>query len=178
MFFHLQLEREIELQPKHFGPRLAEILHKKLRTEIEGTCSGRYGFIIAVTDILNTGKGTIRDGTGSATFKVQYMCLVFRPFRGEVIDCVVSSVNKVGFFADAGPLQLFVSNHLIPDDFDFVSTDEPAFVSADEEVRVQAGAEVRMRIVGTRMDATEIFCVGTIKENYLGVINPAAAAVG
>ncbi len=49
-----------------------------------------------------------------------------------------------------------MSNHLIPDDFDFVSTDEPAFVSADEEVRVQAGAEVRMRIVGTRMDATEI----------------------
>ena len=63
---------------------------------------------------------------------------------------------QVGFFADAGPLQLFVSNHLIPDDFDFVSADEPAFVSADEAVRVQAGAEVRMRIVGTRMDATEI----------------------
>ena len=62
----------------------------------------------------------------------------------------------MGFFADAGPLQLFVSNHLIPDDFDFVSADEPAFVSADEAVRVQAGAEVRMRIVGTRMDATEI----------------------
>lgn len=65
-------------------------------------------------------------------------------------------VAQVGFFADAGPLQLFVSNHLIPEDFDFVSTDEPAFVSADEAVRVQAGAEVRMRIVGTRMDATEI----------------------
>ena len=62
----------------------------------------------------------------------------------------------MGFFADAGPLQLFVSNHLIPDDFNFVSADEPAFVSADEAVRVQAGAEVRMRIVGTRMDATEI----------------------
>ena len=66
-----------------------------LFAQIEGTCSGRYGFIIAVTDILNTGKGTIREGTGSATFNVQYMCLVFRPFRGEVIDCVVSSVNKV-----------------------------------------------------------------------------------
>ena len=66
-----------------------------LCAQIEGTCSGRYGFIIAVTDILNTGKGTIREGTGSANFNVQYMCLVFRPFRGEVIDCVVSSVNKV-----------------------------------------------------------------------------------
>ena len=34
MFFHLQLEREIELQPRFFGPRLAEVLHQKLRTEV------------------------------------------------------------------------------------------------------------------------------------------------
>ena len=63
---------------------------------------------------------------------------------------------QVGFFADAGPLQLFVSNHLIPEDFTFDSANEPAFVSSDEAVRVQAGAEVRLRIVGTRVDADEI----------------------
>ena len=63
---------------------------------------------------------------------------------------------QVGFFADAGPLQLFVSNHLIPEDFSFDSANEPAFVSSDEAVRVQAGAEVRLRIVGTRVDADEI----------------------
>ena len=63
---------------------------------------------------------------------------------------------QVGFFADAGPLQLFVSNHLIPEDFSYDSTNDPAFVSSDEAVRVQAGAEVRLRIVGTRVDADEI----------------------
>lgn len=63
--------------------------------QVEGTCSGRYGFIIAVIGVHSMGKGMIREGTGSATFNVRYTCLVFRPFRGEVIDCVVSSVNKV-----------------------------------------------------------------------------------
>ena len=62
----------------------------------------------------------------------------------------------MGFFAEAGPLQVFVSNHLIPDDFDFDEADTPAFVSADEEVRIQQGTEVRLRIVGTRTDANEI----------------------
>ena len=38
MFFHLQLEREIELQPRFFGPRLGEVLHQKLRTEVR--CCG------------------------------------------------------------------------------------------------------------------------------------------
>ena len=62
----------------------------------------------------------------------------------------------MGFFAEAGPVQVFVSNHLIPDEFSFVAADEPSFVSADEAVRIVAGAEARLRIVGTRVDATEI----------------------
>jgi len=52
-----------------------------------------------VTDIGSIGKGKIREGTGSAVFHVQYTCLVFRPFKGEVLDAVVSSVNKVGQIA-------------------------------------------------------------------------------
>lgn len=63
---------------------------------------------------------------------------------------------QVGFFAEAGPLQVFVSGHLIPEDFEYSQVDEPAFVSADEEVRIQQGTEVRLRIVGTRTDASEI----------------------
>ena len=63
---------------------------------------------------------------------------------------------QMGFFAEAGPVSIFVSNHLIPDEFSFVAADEPSFVSADEAVRIVAGAEARLRIVGTRVDATEI----------------------
>lgn len=77
---------------------------------------------------------------------------------------------QVGFFADAGPLQLFVSNHLIPEDFTFDSANEPAFVSSDEAVRVQAGVEVRLRIVGTRVDADEIVSprLSSRDPSYLG----------
>lgn len=174
MLYMIALERELELQPRFFGPRLREVLEQKLISEVEGTCSGKHGFIICVTGMGNVGKGSIREGLGTALFKVQYSCVVLRPFKGEVIDCVVSSVSKVGFFADAGPLQLFISNHLIPDDFEYSATGEPAFVSRDEAVRVQAGAEVRLRIVGAKMDASEIFCLGTIKEDYLGVISQPA----
>lgn len=44
-------------------------------------------------------------------------------------------------------------------------------MSADEAARVAAGAEVRLRVVGTRMDASEIFCVASMKDDYLGVIS-------
>ena len=36
-----------------------------------------------------------QDGTGFSTFKVKYTAVVCRPFKGEIIDCTVQSVNKV-----------------------------------------------------------------------------------
>ncbi len=33
---------------------------------------------------------------GGAEFKIKYSAIVYRPFRGEVVDGVVTSVNKVG----------------------------------------------------------------------------------
>ena len=40
-------------------------------------------------------QGRIKEGTGFAIFDVQYNCVVFRPFKGEVLDTVVTQVNKV-----------------------------------------------------------------------------------
>ena len=57
--------------------------------------SGRHGFVVAVTNVCDIGKGLIRDGTGFVTFPVKYDCVVFRPFRGEILESVVTMVNKV-----------------------------------------------------------------------------------
>lgn len=170
MFFHMSMPAEVELHPRHFGPNMRETLEAKLTREVEGTCSGKYGFVVAVTGVTEVSQGLIREGTGFARFDVTYACVVFRPFKGEVLDTVVTQVNKMGFFAEAGPVQIFVSNHLIPEDFEFSALDDPCYVSSDEEVRIIAGAEVRLRIVGIRVDPTEIFCVGTIRDDYLGVV--------
>ena len=40
------------------------------------------------------------------TFPIRYMAVVFRPFKGEVLDAIVTTVNKMGFFAEVGPLQV------------------------------------------------------------------------
>ena len=50
---------------------------------------------------------------------------------------------------------MFVSTHLIPEEFTYDAGDEPAFVSDDDLVRIKAGSEVRVRLVGVRLDANE-----------------------
>lgn len=207
--------------------------------QVEGTCSGTYGFMLMVTEIMGIGQGKIREGTGSATFHVEYTCLAFRPFKGEVLDAVVASVNKVdhasvhvvfrlayalchaaitcslhlasnmkqtklvvqmGFFADAGPLQIFVSQHLIPSHYRVEITDDASFESEENAPPIKAGAAVRVRLVGIKVEANQLvclmllsdmrrlmisknspcaccqlccvmqFCVATIMEDFLGIV--------
>lgn len=55
----------------------------------------RYGFVIAVTTIDNIGAGLIQQSRGFVVYPVKYKAIVFRPFKGEVLDAVVTQVNKV-----------------------------------------------------------------------------------
>lgn len=108
----ISLEHEILLHPKYFGPQLMETVKQKLYTEVEGTCTGKYGFVIAVTTIDMIGSGIIQPGQGFVVYPVKYKAIVFRPFKGEVLDAVVKQVNKVGMFAEIGPLSCFISHHV------------------------------------------------------------------
>lgn len=55
----------------------------------------RYGFVVAVTTIDNIGAGIIQPGQGFVIYPVKYKAIVFRPFKGEVLDAIVTQVNKV-----------------------------------------------------------------------------------
>ena len=56
---------------------------------------------------------------------------------------------------------------LIPNDLKFdTSANPPRFASAGEDENVvEKGTKVRLKIVGTRVDATEIFAIGRSPRN-------------
>ena len=113
-------------------------------------------------EVADIGKGVLQSNSGYAQFKIQYKAIVFKPFKNQVVDGIVTTVNKIGFWADIGPLKVFVSSHLIPSYFKFdPNSNPPAYVGEtqeinEESIRIQENETVRLRIVGTRVDATEI----------------------
>ncbi|KAJ1531284.1 DNA-directed RNA polymerase II subunit, partial [Cladochytrium tenue] len=150
----------MQLHPQYFGPRMREWLTRRLYEEVEGTCSGRYGYVISVVEIVDIGRGVLQTVTGFAEFRVVYKAIVFKPFKNQVVDGLVTTVNRLGFFADVGPLQVFVSAHLIPPYLKFEpNTNPPAYIGEGQELqdtRIEKNETVRIRLVGTRLDATEI----------------------
>lgn len=170
MFFLVVLERTIKLAPKHFGPKLEDTLLKTISQELEGTCTGRYGFVVTTMLPESISQGTVDAASGYAHFSVKFKAIVCKPFKGEVLDAVVSLVTQNGFFADAGPIQIFVSHKQMPGDFKFELAGNPSFVNADGSVTIAKDDEVRIRIVGTRYDTNEIFTIGSMLGPFLGPV--------
>ncbi|KAF9380072.1 DNA-directed RNA polymerase II subunit [Podila verticillata] len=161
------LSHTINLHPSYYGPHMKEFLLRNLHGDVEGTCSGKVGFIICVLTVTNISPGKVLPGSGLAEFVVQYQAIVFKPYKGEVVDAIVTSVNQIGFFADVGPLQVFVAQKLMPNDFKFDSNG-PCYRGEDQVI--EKNGQVRLKIVGLKYQATQINAVGTIKEDYLGQI--------
>ncbi|XP_046636195.1 DNA-directed RNA polymerase II subunit RPB7-like [Daphnia pulicaria] len=171
MFYHIALEHEILLHPLYFGPQLMATVRQKLPTEVEGTCVGNYGFVIAVTTIDSIGAGFILPGRGFVGYPVKYKAIVFRPFKGQVFDAVVTQVNKVGIFADIGPLSCFTSKYNIPSDMIFdANSNPPCYKNQDSDV-IQQDDEIRIKIIGLRVDTNNIFAIGTLNYDYLGLVS-------
>ena len=87
------------------------------------------------------------------------------------MDAIVTQVNKVGLFCEIGPLSCFISKHCIPPDMDFdANSSPPCYKTQDESVVIKEDDEIRVKVIGTRVDASDIFAIGTLMDDYLGLV--------
>jgi len=174
MFYVKTLEHEIELEPIHFGPKLRSTIVRLLKEQVEGLALANFGYVVNVIEVSDEDirSGVIEYDTGNVTFFVKYVALCLRPVINEVVDSTVSICSSLGFFAFVGPLRIFVSKHSMPEDMmNGFDGDKDAWVSDDREVVVAAGSGVRLKIKGRTVEQGNITAIGTIKDNYLGLID-------
>ena len=150
--------------------------HTLLQEKVEGSALAHYGYVVKVLNVPRDKmkSGVIEYDSGNVVFSVEYEALVFRPYKNEVMDAVVTDVNQMGFCAFVGPLRIVVSSHLFPTDLNGVDGGEftgSAWVSKDGEVHIKDGSGVRLRIIGTTVEANNISCVARIDQDFLGLID-------
>ena len=174
MFYVTDLEHEIVLEPIHFGPKLRSTIVRLLKEEVEGLALANYGYVVNVVEVKEhtVRSDPIEYDSGNVAFFVTYSALLLRPFINEVLDATVSICSPLGFFAFVGPLRIFVSKHSMQEDMmNGFDSEKDAWVSDDKEVVITSGCGVRLRIKGRTVEQGNITAIGTIKDNYLGLID-------
>ena len=177
MFLIITMERQQKLEPKYFGKRLKEHVHKALVEEVEGKCDPSFGFVVAVTKVHpeSIKLGKLEEYTGLAVFKIRYDCLVIKPEKGDIIDALVKEVIDDGILCSMGPLDIMVSQHNFDDDDHFaLSADKSAWVSEDKEVVIKERCVIRLKVVAVLyQNIRHIFTLGSIKGPFLGLLQNA-----
>lgn len=95
MFFLIERVETVSLAPQFFNANLQKEVHRALRAKMEGKCSGRWGYTIAITTVYPLGKGRLDEDSGYAHFEVKYISLVMRPFKNEIIMAKVHTITNV-----------------------------------------------------------------------------------
>lgn len=96
VFFQKELTKTVVIHPRFLGKKLRKTVTETLLAEVVGS-SIDGAHVIAVLRISdeNISKGVIEALTGSVRYDVTYRAVLFRPFRNEVLDCVVKQVTPV-----------------------------------------------------------------------------------
>jgi len=168
MFWRVAMERTLRLEPRHLDANLLKTVMGKLTGQVEGTCTGQFGYVVCVFDINTITEALVNDD-GTVSFRIQFSAIVCRPFRGQVVDAVVTQVTKLGIFAEFGPINAFISKHQMPGDMEFQENSVPQkYLSRDTKVSLKKDDEVRLKVIGMSVNAQQLCVVGSLKEDFLG----------
>ena len=167
------MKRTIRLHPQSFGRKMSEVLHKTLEMEVRGVSLGKAGYCVCVLQVRpGDSGGKIQEGTGMAIFQLHFEAVMFRPFKNEIMDVKVLNCVHLGFFGYAGPVKVFVSRHQMPQDMqDGYNAMDEAWLSEDKEVEIKENCGVRLKIISCTLENQQWTCVGTIAEEYLGLVD-------
>ncbi|KAF2750597.1 DNA-directed RNA polymerase II 19 kDa polypeptide [Sporormia fimetaria CBS 119925] len=167
MFFLKELEKTIQLHPSYFGPLIRKHIHRELLLKEEGSSTGSYT-IVTILDTFDISDGIVVPGSGAAEYTVHYKAIVWKPYKNEVVDGVVTSVVRTGFFVDVGSLKAFVSSSMIPSSITFDPNATPQHWTDNGDQTIEKGTNVRIKIKGLRHEVDQMFAICTMKEDYLG----------
>lgn len=153
MFFIKSFVHNLNLHPHNICQDIKSLIQDYLYKNVEGMCTSS-GYIISVLKIENISEGQILI-SGHVSFKIEYEALVLKPVVGEILDCKIVSSTKMGFFANVGPMSIFIYTHLIPQDL---------------HQKLAENTSIRLKIIGTKINSTKIYAIGSLNDDFLGII--------
>lgn len=172
MYFSAIINQNIYISSKLFDKKIKKNIISNLLTTVEGIKIGPFGLVIIVIQVFkNWGKGKLLIGSPSALFCLTYKAITFKAFRGEVFDAIVTNVTNLGFFSEAGSLQIFISKQQIPRDYKYDSNRKSFFNLFDNQVQFLNEKIIRVRVVSVRSEANPGHALGTVKGRGMGILD-------
>ena len=118
------ITHSLNVAAKNLSKNLDQLILAQLKREIGNKCI-RYGYVDKNSiSILKRSLGKINSShlNGSLTYHVSYKADICNPIDGQIIECEVKNINKMGLLAENQPLSIVLArqHHVDNDKFETI----------------------------------------------------------
>ena len=152
MYKRARLVDTVRVPPERLDEVSEELVLELLQDKLEGMCDEELGWIVAVTDVHETGEGKILYNEGGVFYEAEFDAIVFDPMMHEVLDGKVAQAVSFGLFVNIGPVEALLHASQIGDDYFSFDEDNERMHSRETNLEVGVGDGVRGRIVSVSID--------------------------
>ena len=127
MFYILDVEDHVRVEPRHFGLPTREAIEKQLNEDFINKVSKEFGYVIAVLSVGEIDDGVIISGDGAVYYNSDFKVLTWKPELHELVYCTVDEVTNFGAFMKIGPAKAMI--HISQTMEDYVSLSKTGTLS-------------------------------------------------
>jgi len=146
MFYTLDVEDHVRVEPKHFGLPTHEAVEKQLKENFIDSVTKEFGYAVAVLEIGEIEEGVIIPGDGAAYYKSKFKIVTWKPELHELVYGTISEITNFGAFVQVGPARGMI--HISQTMEDYVSLNKTGTLSGKSSKRSLAkGDDCLARVV-------------------------------
>ena len=117
MFYLVDVEDFIRVEPKLFGLPTKEAVEQQLKETYSEHFDKELGIVVAVASVGNIEEGIIIPGDGAAYYKSNFQLVVWKPEMQELIYGTIEEITNFGAFINMGATQGMIHISQTMDDF-------------------------------------------------------------
>jgi DNA-directed RNA polymerase subunit E' len=164
MYISLEDEYVIRVPPELLNDDYSVAVAEASKSMLEGKLvdiqedqkSLGKSYIVSVNSIEIKGEGTIVHGDGGVYQSIKYSALAYFPRMQEVVDGIVTSVQKFGAFIKFGPFEGLLHISQIMDDSLNIDMENQRIVGKDTKMELKVGDKIRVRIVALNLSSSSL----------------------
>jgi len=170
MFYLIEVEDHVRVEPKHFGLPTKEAVEKQLNESFVDKVSKELGFVVGLVSVDKVEAGVIIPGDGAAFYKSVFKLLVWKPELHELVYGTISDITNFGAFIQVGPAQGMI--HISQTMEDYVSLSKTGTLAGKASKRnLSKGDECMARVVAISFKAGEPKIGLTMRQPGLGNVD-------
>ncbi len=133
MFYLLEVEDHVRVEPRLFGLTTKDAIEQQLNESYVNRVNKELGYVLAVISVDHIEDGILIPGDGAAYYKSKFKIVVWRPELHELVYGTILDITNFGAFMQIGPAQGMI--HISQTMDDYVSLSKTGTLSGKSSKR-------------------------------------------